>query len=293
MIRKALVGVNIEGTGAGLPRRGLHQRRQDRHGPGDRDRAKPEVQRLATGRTPPRPRAVHGLRAGRGPKDRARNGGGERRFRRRQLGADRAPRVRLLADEPVPQRRKTSRPCRKARPRPPIGKPRNATRWPATRRQQCRSRRGSRCKHRQRPVPSWQPWQQARAGWIGRRREAERRRISCRRGHEAQGSGFWWRSSPQSPRLGHRPPSSPRRQSRRHRLHRWPRRQRHLHRLQVAQAPPRSRRRSLPPERPEKKAPARPAWASARRPAAARASRPFTARCPAPGRTAPTACRRT
>ena len=87
----------------------LHQRRQDRHGAGDHDRAGREVQRLAAGRAPPRPRAVHGVRAGRGPEDRDRDGGGERRLRRRECGADRAPRVRLLADGPVPERGRPGR----------------------------------------------------------------------------------------------------------------------------------------------------------------------------------------
>jgi penicillin-binding protein 2 len=50
---------------AGLCRRGLQERWQDRHRAGRRFEEGPEIQRLADGRAPTRPQLVHGLRTGR------------------------------------------------------------------------------------------------------------------------------------------------------------------------------------------------------------------------------------
>ena len=55
-------------------------------------------------RAPSRPRALRRVRAARVAADRARDRGRERRLRRRRGGADRAPRLRLPARRPVPER---------------------------------------------------------------------------------------------------------------------------------------------------------------------------------------------
>ena len=90
--------------GAGIPEHALPVGRQDRHGTGDPDQAGREVRRRQARRAPPRPCALHRLRAAREPADRARTGGRERGLRRRRGGADRPPRVRLRALRPVPER---------------------------------------------------------------------------------------------------------------------------------------------------------------------------------------------
>src|SRR5690606_7178283 len=83
----------------GRPRvrqRRLRERRQDRHGAGDRHQAEREVRRGEGRRAAPRPLVVHRLRPGRAPTHRARGAGGERRLRRPLGSAHRARDARLL-----------------------------------------------------------------------------------------------------------------------------------------------------------------------------------------------------
>ncbi len=109
-VRKAMVGVNLEGTSsARVPRRPLYQRRQDRHRPGDRREGQRKIQRLAHRGATPRPCPVHRLRPGGRSQDRGGDGGRERRLRRFQRGADRAPGVRLLVERPLSERRRHGR----------------------------------------------------------------------------------------------------------------------------------------------------------------------------------------
>ena len=90
--------------GEGVRRRAVQVGRQDRHGAGGRDQGEREVQRQQGRRAPPRPRALHRLRAARSSADRDRAGGRERRLRRRRGSADRTARVRLRAHRQVPER---------------------------------------------------------------------------------------------------------------------------------------------------------------------------------------------
>jgi penicillin-binding protein 2 len=100
-----MVGVTQEGTSARAFLGAATQRRQDRHRAGDRDQApEREVQRLADRRAPPRPRALHGLRAARGPKIAlaivVENAG----FGARAAAPIARRVLRLSADGPVPER---------------------------------------------------------------------------------------------------------------------------------------------------------------------------------------------